>query len=63
GALGLDVSLRSTYYAEGTAFAGGPCLRIVALGGDGMRSWSVSMPGQAALYSRGEVKPIVFDPS
>ncbi|MEU1736352.1 penicillin acylase family protein [Streptosporangium sp. NPDC020145] len=63
GALGLDVSLRSTYYAGGTAFAGGPCLRIVALGGDGMRSWSVAMPGQAALYSRGEVKPIVFDPS
>ncbi|GAA3071481.1 penicillin acylase family protein [Streptosporangium carneum] len=63
GALELDVSLRSTYYAQGMAFAGGPCLRIVALGGHGMRSWSVSMPGQAELYSRGEVKPIVFDPS
>ncbi|MFF3669358.1 penicillin acylase family protein [Microtetraspora malaysiensis] len=63
GALELEVPLRATYYAQGMAFAGGPCLRIVALGGNGMRSWSVSMPGQAALYSRGEVKPITFDPS
>ncbi|WP_327090027.1 penicillin acylase family protein [Nonomuraea sp. NBC_01738] len=63
GGIGLDVPLRATYYAKGRAYAGGPCLRIVAFGAYGMRSWSVSMPGDAGLYGRGEVKPIVFDPS
>ncbi|MEU7004556.1 penicillin acylase family protein [Nonomuraea sp. NPDC046570] len=58
----LEVPLRATYYTRGVASAGGSCLRIVALSGHGMRSWSVSMPGQADLYSRGEVKPVVFDP-
>ncbi|MER6943030.1 penicillin acylase family protein [Nonomuraea sp. NPDC000554] len=61
GGLGLDVPLRATYYAGGLAFAGGPCLRVVALGEAGMRSWSVAMPAQAGLYSRGEVKPITFE--
>lgn len=58
----LQVSLRATYYAGGRAVAGGPALRIVALGPDGMRSWSVSLPAQAVLYSRGEVKPTRFEP-
>ncbi|MFI6537867.1 penicillin acylase family protein [Nonomuraea sp. NPDC050547] len=61
--LELEVPLRATYFSGGRAYAGGPCLRIVAFGPYGMRSWSVSMPGQAELYGRGEVKPIVFDPS
>ncbi|MFI6322955.1 penicillin acylase family protein [Nonomuraea sp. NPDC050556] len=58
----LEATLRATYFAGGKAVFGGPCLRIVAFGAYGMRSWSVSMPGQASLYGGATVKPIMFDP-
>ncbi|GAA0431894.1 penicillin acylase family protein [Leifsonia naganoensis] len=58
----MQAALRATYFADGEAFAGGPALRVVRFGSDGMRSWSLLLPRQAAAFSRGEVLPTAFHP-
>lgn len=63
----LQVSLRATYFGPDGAVAGGPALRVVALGGpDGMRSWSLLLTGrpdrQAERYAEARLKECFFEP-
>jgi len=57
-----QVTIRATYFADGIAVGGGPALRIVRFGSEGMSSSSLLLPRRADVFSRGGVLPTAFAP-